>query len=95
MLAALAGRETQQRAGDLGSALVAALAERVPVLSGNPLRHAAFRVLKAPDVPSALVELGFLSNADDRNRLRDAAWRDRAVSALVAGLAGWYAGLRG
>lgn len=95
VLAALAMRETQRHAGALGPALIDALAARVPVLSGNPLRAAAFHVLKAPDVPSALVELGFLSNAQDRARLVDPAWRADAVAALAAGLADWYEQVRG
>lgn len=94
MLTALASRETQRHAQALGTSLVEALRERVPVLSGNPLRAAAFRVLKAPDVPSALVELGFLSSAADRRRLADPDWQGRAQAALVAGLSAWYARLQ-
>ena len=90
VLAALASRETQRQAAALGPALVAALSARVPVLSGNPLRAAAFRVLKAPDVPSALIELGFLSNAQDRGRLMDPVWRAAVVAALADGVADWY-----
>lgn len=95
MLAALASRETQNHALALGESLVGALGARVPILGGNPLRAAAFRVLKAPDVPSALVELGFLSSALDRDRLLDPRWQDRALSALTAGLVAWHAGVRG
>ena len=36
----------------------------------NPLKSAGFRVLKAPDVPSVLVELGYVSNKDDLEHLR-------------------------
>jgi N-acetylmuramoyl-L-alanine amidase len=95
MLAALASRETQQHARALGLSLMGALTGTVPVLGGNPLRSAAFRVLKAPDVPSALVELGFLSNAEDRRRLADPAWQQLALSALTRGLVDWYATVRG
>jgi N-acetylmuramoyl-L-alanine amidase len=52
-------------------------------------------VLKAPDVPSALVELGFLSNAEDRRRLADPAWQQLALSALTKGLVDWYDTVRG
>lgn len=52
-------------------------------LINNPLRHAGFRVLQAPDVPSVLLELGFLSNAKDEALLTDPKWREK-VSGLLA-----------
>ncbi len=48
----------------------------------NPHRSAGFRVLKAPEVPSILLELGFLSNEDDVRLLTDAAWRERTIGSL-------------
>ena len=48
----------------------------------NPHRSAGFRVLKAPEVPSILLELGFLSNEDDVRLLTDDAWQARTVTAL-------------
>ena len=44
-------------------------------LINNPLRHAGFRVLQAPDVPSVLVEMGYLSNPEDEKLLTDEEWR--------------------
>ena len=49
-------------------------------LNKNPQRSAGFRVLKAPDVPSVLLELGYLSNEKDDLALTSAEWRDRASS---------------
>lgn len=49
----------------------------------NPHRYANFRVLRAPDVPSVLVELGYLSNRADERLLRDPAWRQKAADALA------------
>ncbi|MEL6920953.1 MAG: N-acetylmuramoyl-L-alanine amidase [Pseudomonadota bacterium] len=49
----------------------------------NPHRFAGFRVLKAPDVPSVLVELGYLSNADDEKLLRDPQWRQKMAVELA------------
>ena len=46
-------------------------------LINNPHRSAGFRVLKAPDVPSVLIELGYLSNAKDEEQLRSAEWREQ------------------
>ena len=48
----------------------------------NPHRSANFRVLRAPDVPSVLVELGYLSNRQDEAQLADPEWRDRIAEAL-------------
>lgn len=53
------------------------------LLVGNPLRSAGFIVLKAPDVPSVLIELGYLSSAKDESELRDAAWRAKAADSIV------------
>ncbi len=53
----------------------------------NPHRHAGFRVLKAPDVPSVLVELGYLSNADDEKLLTDPKWRHDVAVELAQSIA--------
>lgn len=60
-----------------------------------PVRQADFFVLQAPDVPSILVELGFLSNAADIANLQKSEWRDRAVDALARGIADYFDGLDG
>ncbi|WP_225889841.1 N-acetylmuramoyl-L-alanine amidase family protein [Indioceanicola profundi] len=56
-------------------------------LLDNPMRSANFAVLKAPDVPSVLVETGFLSNAEDEKILRDAGARRRIATVLARELA--------
>jgi N-acetylmuramoyl-L-alanine amidase len=60
-----------------------------------PVRQADFFVLQAPDVPSILVELGFLSNASDIANLQQSDWRDRAVEALARGIASYFDGQAG
>lgn len=55
-----------------------------------PVRQADFFVLQAPDVPSILVELGFLSNAADIANLQKSEWRDRVVDALARGVADYF-----
>lgn len=50
----------------------------------NPHRYAGFRVLRAPDVPSVLVELGYLSNAEDEKLLNQAQWRATLAAELAA-----------
>lgn len=47
-----------------------------------PLRSAGFRVLTAPDVPSVLIELGYMSSPKDAELLNSPAWREQAVSAV-------------
>jgi len=87
----LARQETQPRAEALAGTLLEVFRARsIPVL-GRPLRHAGFSVLKAADIPSVLVETGFLSDARDRRNLNDPEWRAGLVAALVAGLESWRA----
>ncbi len=49
----------------------------------RPLKSAGFRVLKAPDVPSVLVELGYVSNKGDMGNLVSEAWRSRSADAMA------------
>ena len=48
----------------------------------HPLKSAGFRVLKAPDVPSVLVEIGYVSNKGDLEHLVSEGWRTRAVASM-------------
>lgn len=63
----------------------------LPLLE-NPKRSANFAVLRAPDVPSLLIETGFLSNPQDEARLRDAAQRRRVADFLADQIAQTLAG---
>ncbi|MFN3938601.1 MAG: N-acetylmuramoyl-L-alanine amidase [Gemmobacter sp.] len=87
----LARTETTPRTEALAARLVSAIRDGGLVLHRVPRRSAAFSVLKAPDIPSVLVELGYLSSEADRRRLVDPEWRARMAQALVAGLAAWAA----
>lgn len=53
-------------------------------------RFAGFRVLKAPDVPSVLVELGFLTNRSDEQNLISSSWRSRVAGALVKSVDSYF-----
>jgi N-acetylmuramoyl-L-alanine amidase len=57
-----------------------------------PVRQADFFVLQAPDVPSLLLELGFLSNASDIANLQKSDWREEAVGALARGITAYFEG---
>jgi len=87
----LARAETAPRTDALADALVAGLGAGGIALHPKPRARAAFSVLKAPDMPSVLVEIGFMSSPGELERLRDPAWRARAAAALAAGLADWAA----
>jgi N-acetylmuramoyl-L-alanine amidase len=66
----LAQRETTNRSADFAQLLIRELGETTPLLR-NTHRSAGFFVLLAPDVPAVLVELGFLTNESDKQRLAD------------------------
>ncbi|MEK9280249.1 MULTISPECIES: N-acetylmuramoyl-L-alanine amidase [unclassified Bradyrhizobium] len=57
----------------------------------HPLKSAGFRVLKAPDVPSVLVEIGYVSNKGDLEHLVSEGWRSRAVGSMAQAIDGFLA----
>ncbi len=87
----LVQRETMIESQRFAKGLVKSLDSSIGVLETRPLRSAGFRVLKAPDVPSALLEIGFLSSKTDLERMQKSEWRKRAVSAVVAAIDNWAA----
>lgn len=70
-----------------------AVAEMTPVtdFTGKPMRSAGFMVLKAPDVPSVLVELGYLSSRDDERLLTSASWRKGVAVAMARAIEKYFA----
>jgi N-acetylmuramoyl-L-alanine amidase len=78
----LAQRETKTFSAQFARTLVTELKATVR-LHKHPLKSAGFRVLKAPDVPSVLVELGFVSNSQDLKLLTSDTWRTRAGDSVV------------
>lgn len=55
-----------------------------------PVRQADFFVLQAPDVPSVLIELGFLSNATDIANLTESGWQESTAQAIARGITGYF-----
>lgn len=82
ILVDLIRRETHSFSVNFARSLVGELSS-ITGLINNPHRHAGFRVLRAPDVPSVLVELGYLSNASDEKQLLDPEWRGKAADSIV------------
>lgn len=85
ILLSLMRAETRQSSERLARQTMQAMAGDLPLLS-NPHRRAGFVVLKAPDVPSALVEIGFLSHPADEALLNRPAWRARVADSLADGV---------
>jgi N-acetylmuramoyl-L-alanine amidase len=78
----LAQRETKTFSTQFAHKLVADL-RGVARLHKEPLKSAGFRVLRAPDVPSVLVELGYVSNRDDLKSLMSDSWRDHTADSIA------------
>ncbi len=78
----LAQRETRTFSTHFAKTLVGEL-KTVARMHKNPMKSAGFKVLKAPDVPSVLVELGYVSNKEDLRQLMSGAWRARTARAVV------------
>jgi N-acetylmuramoyl-L-alanine amidase len=55
-----------------------------------PHQTASFKVLEAPEVPSAMIELGFITNRDDEKLLLSTEWREKAAGSVVKGIAGYF-----
>lgn len=91
ILVDLMRRQMRQQSFIAARAIVGELSPSVS-LRRFPVRQADFFVLQAPDVPSLLVELGFLSNASDIANLQQSDWRDKVVGALARGIAAYFIG---
>jgi N-acetylmuramoyl-L-alanine amidase len=82
ILVDLAQRETKTFSMQFARTVVAEL-KTAARLHKHPLKSAGFKVLLAPDVPSVLVELGYMSTKDDLKQLTSASWRARTAQALA------------
>jgi N-acetylmuramoyl-L-alanine amidase len=82
ILVDLAQRETKTFSMQFARTVVGEL-KTAARLHKQPLKSAGFKVLLAPDVPSVLVELGYMSTKDDLKQLTSASWRARTAQALA------------
>ena len=78
----LAQRETRTFSNRFARTLMGEMKSTVR-MHKHPLKSAGFRVLKAPDVPSVLVELGYVSNKADLQLLVSEAWRSKTVASMA------------
>ncbi|WBU61373.1 N-acetylmuramoyl-L-alanine amidase family protein [Paracoccus albus] len=85
----MARADTQPRSEALAQHMSSSLAQAGLALRSRPVKGAAFSVLKSPDIPSVLVELGFLTDAGDRENLTNDAWRARMAGAISQAVVTW------
>lgn len=81
ILADLTARETSVFSRSFSSQIVERFEGNVQMIK-NPQRSAAFSVLQAPEIPSVLVEIGYLSNSEDEKLMRDGDWQDEMTGLL-------------
>jgi N-acetylmuramoyl-L-alanine amidase len=86
----LAQRETKTFSTQFAHGLVNEL-KLIARLHKHPVKSAGFRVLMAPDVPSVLVELGYVSNKDDLRLLMSEVWRGRATDSMLHAIDTYFA----
>lgn len=87
----LTHRETKNFSSLFQRTLVGRLKTGGILLHQDAMRSAGFVVLKAPDVPSVLVELGYVSNAEDMKNLTSDAWRDKVTDSIAASVRTFFA----
>jgi N-acetylmuramoyl-L-alanine amidase len=93
ILASLVRQETRVGSVRMARGLVGSLDQDLPMLQ-NPDRHAGFVVLKAADIPSVLVEMGFMSNPNDEAALREADHRKLVAQAMRRAVEAFFTGTR-
>ena len=85
----LAQRQTHNESTRFAGLLVRRLSEDTRVIN-NPHRRAGFAVLTAPDVPSVLIELGYLSNTEDEAMLADSRYQQTLAAAILRAIDDYY-----
>jgi len=78
-------RETRLRSTVLARELVTRIADTAH-LNHNPLRAAGFRVLRAFDIPAALIEIGYMSSKSDLDQLTSPEWTDKMAGRIADAL---------
>ncbi|MBJ3774797.1 N-acetylmuramoyl-L-alanine amidase [Acuticoccus mangrovi] len=90
ILADLLRRETKSYSFEFAEHLITQLGASVR-MNSNAHRYARFRVLMAHDIPSVLLELGYLTNAEDTRDLLTEAWQVRASASVAQAVADFFA----
>ena len=87
----MARAETTPRTAKLAEALVGSIKAAKIRMHRHPHQEASFAVLKSADIPSILLEVGFLSSASDLEHLQDPDWGQTMAKAIRDGLKAWVA----
>ncbi len=95
ILISLAQRDTMNRSVRFAEQVLTTLRRATLVRPTSPHRSADFAVLKAPDIPAALIELGYLSNSSDKSEMSKAAWRTKVAASIVTAIDGHFLGEAG
>jgi N-acetylmuramoyl-L-alanine amidase len=90
ILVDLMKRETASYSADFRALASTELGRRI-AMAREPQRSAAFRVLKQTEVPSVLIELGYMSNAQDQKFLQSAAWQAQVAGSIKAAVDRFFA----
>jgi len=91
ILVDLMKREMRRQSFQVAETIVDELGSSV-TMRKFPVRQADFLVLQSPDVPSILVELGFLSNPEDIANLTTDAWRNKVAEGIATGITEYFDG---
>jgi N-acetylmuramoyl-L-alanine amidase len=86
----MARQETKPRSEAVASFILKVFKEKITELSSQPLRYAAFSVLKSPDIPSILIEAGFMSTSSDLQNLTSKKWRREFADSLAEAISRWH-----
>ena len=86
----MARQETKPRSEAVASFILKVFKEKITELSSQPLRYAAFSVLKSPDIPSILIEAGFMSTSSDLQNLTTEKWRREFADSLTEAISRWH-----
>ncbi len=85
----LAQRETMNKSAEFATFLVNEMARKVLLLN-NTHRFAGFAVLKAPDIPAVLLELGYMSNREEERQLKTKSYRKKLVDSTVKSINNFF-----
>jgi N-acetylmuramoyl-L-alanine amidase len=86
----LTRRETKNFGIVFAKTLITELRDRGIKLTNDPRKEASFIVLEAPDIPSALIELGYLSSAQEEALMKSAEWQEKTADAMVRAVDSYF-----